>query len=61
MRPITLNPALVPTITSASNERIQDTLSRVGRGAVHALRHLIFLPQVIVALPVLLALHLLDR
>ena len=62
MRPITLNPTLVPSDTRTSYERpaIRAAGIATGRHVRAAVMHLLYLPQVIVALPFLALFRLLD-
>ena len=62
MRPITLNPTLVPTETRTADARpaIRAAGIATTRHARAVLTHLLFLPQVVVALPFLALSRLLD-
>lgn len=57
MRPITLSPVLLPSATPAPTPRAGEVAARLATATGVALRHVLYLPQVIVALPILLALR----
>ena len=61
MRPITLNPTLIHSFTTTRSPRLRQGLERAAHGVGLGLRHVLYLPQVIVALPVLLLVAFLDR